>query len=31
MLFVCEVENQGNVIHGGVYVAGNFLLLEGQA
>ena len=31
MLFVCEVEKQGNVFHVGVSVAGNFLLLEGQA
>ena len=31
MLFVCEVEKQGNVIHVGVFVAGNFFLVEGQA
>ena len=32
MFFVCEVEKQGNVIHFGASVAGNFiLLLEGQA
>ena len=31
MLFECEGEKQGNVIHVGVSVAGNFLLLEGQA
>ena len=31
MLFVCEVEKQGNVIHVGVSVAGNVLLLDGQA
>ena len=31
MLFVCEVEKQGNVIHVGVSMAGKFLLLEGQA
>ena len=30
MLFECEGEKQGNVIHVGVSVAGNFLLLEGQ-
>ena len=31
MLFECEGEKQGNVIHVGVSVAGNFLLLEAQA
>ena len=31
MLFVCEVEKQGNVIHVGVSMARKFLLLEGQA
>ena len=31
MLFVCEVEKQGNVIHVGVFVAENFFLVEGQA
>ena len=31
MLFVCEVGKQGNVIHVGVVVAANFLLVEGQA
>ena len=31
MLFVCEVEMQGNVIHVGVFVAGNVFLVEGQA
>ena len=31
MLFVCEVEKQGNIIHVGVSVPGNFLHLEGQA
>ena len=32
MLFVCEVEKQGNIIHFGVSIAGKFLLLlEGQA
>ena len=31
MLFVCEVEKQRNVIHVGVVVAANFLLVEGQA
>ena len=31
MLFVCEVEKQGNVIHVGVFVAGNVFLVEGQA
>ena len=31
MLFVCEVEKQENVIHVGVFVAGNFFLAEGQA
>ena len=31
MLFVCEVEKQGNVIHVGVFVAGNGFLVEGQA
>ena len=31
MLFVCEVEKQGNVIYVGVFVAGNFFLVEGQA
>ena len=29
--FVCEVEKQGNVIHVGVFVAGNVFLVEGQA
>ena len=31
MLFVCEVEKQGNVVYVGVFVAGNFFLVEGQA
>ena len=31
MLFVCENEKQGNLIHFGVSVALNFLLLEWQA
>ena len=35
MLFVCEVwcevEKQENVIHVGVFVVGNFFLVEGQA
>ena len=31
MLFVCEVEKQGNVIHVGVFVAENIFLVEGQA
>ena len=31
MLFVCEVEKKGNVIYVGVFVAGNFFLVEGQA
>ena len=31
MLFVCEVEKQGNDIHVHASVAGNFLLLEEQA
>ena len=31
MLFLCEVEKQGNVIHVGVFLAGNFFLVEGQA
>ena len=31
MLFECEGEKQGNVIHVGGTVAGNFLLLEAQA
>ena len=31
MLFVCENEKQGNLIHFGVSVALNFLHLEGQA
>ena len=31
MLFVCEVEKQGNVIHVGVFVAENFFLVERQA
>ena len=31
MLFVFEVEQQGNVIHVGVFVAGNVFLVEGQA
>ena len=31
MLFVCEDEQQGNVIHVGVFVAENFFLVEGQA
>ena len=29
--FLCEVEKQGNVIHVGVFVAGNVFLMEGQA
>ena len=28
---MCEVEKQGNVIHVGVFVAGNVFLVEGQA
>ena len=31
MLFECEGEKQGNIIHVAVSVAGNFLFLEGQA
>ena len=31
MLFVCEVEKQRNIIYVGVFVAGNFFLVEGQA